>query len=201
MKSLAPSEAEIQQVRETARRLLKAPDLELHVHFDIHSGVSNHRALLRNRLKTAIQEAFPSAGEISKILIPGTRGPLGGVFFSLSHCPLASGFALASTRVGFDVESASRVHTGLNMRIRNTKDVPAALASLCFWSAKESAFKAFSMEESSTLSQIAITSWDETPEGHFLFEASTESAGGKGIAANIQTTTVSIFRKQPSFSR
>jgi phosphopantetheinyl transferase (holo-ACP synthase) len=191
-------------LQEFAKKHLGLPTLRVFLDGRIHSGIQDHRVLLRQHLMETLKQSFPQipANLLAKVGIPGEVLPLQSVHFSISHSPQAGGYAVADSGapLGFDIEDTSRVSPRISQRIRHADDLPKAQASVHFWAAKEAAFKSFFMNESSTLSQIAITSWDETSNG-ISFRAQTAHASGNGVVSRIHALSISIFLKVSSFSR
>lgn len=197
--------------QEFAKDRLNLPSLRLCLNPTLTANVTNHRALVRELLVKTIEKSFPSVPRElrSQVLKPGTVMALQNpestslVYFSLSHTQSCTGYAVAysDSPLGFDLEEASRVTPKLLKRIKHSDDLPDALNSPMLWSAKESAFKAIFMNESSTLSQIAITSWRQSQNGFISFEARGAGTMGSGVASKIQSLSIAIFLKGPSFSR
>jgi hypothetical protein len=79
---------------------------------------------------------------------------------SVSHCPLASGFALSHQRIGFDIEDQRRLHAVVIERVSTPEEVQACPLLPGLWVAIESAFKA----PLKVISELRIFDWKVEPQ-------------------------------------
>lgn len=141
------------------RELLACPSLqcEIHIHWASESvnpkAHSQHRQLIRTRLS-----------EISGMDLtePSRRPHAPGLEISISHCPLAGGFALCDSQntIGFDLEEAIRLQDSVVKRVSQVEEFAQAPSPAHLWVAKEAAFKSLAPhQQPSVLSKIAVRDW------------------------------------------
>lgn len=138
------------------------------------SREDGHRQLIRQEVAQAFSErGWPLPGYLME---PGTPPVLGDPPMSLSHCPLAGGFALTSptklTSLGFDIESTERVTVSVVSRISTPEEVNLAPDPASLWVAKEATYKALPRAiQPFVTSQIEIVGWLTLGQNFYRFNA------------------------------
>ncbi len=123
--------------------------MDLQIFRDLKSTDPTARAKLHQRLKSSLKD---------------------GSYFSVSHCPIASGFIIANSAVGLDLESIERIHRPLVARISSPSEMDLAPFFEALWVAKESAFKAVARQQNlKVISQIEVVRWTNS-QNKFYFE-------------------------------
>jgi hypothetical protein len=107
---------------------------------------------------------------------------------SVSHCPMAGGFALTLSRefIGFDLEVASRVRPTLARRICQTEEeFRSAPDAAALWASKEAAYKSLrGFQQPEVISQIEIGRWQRLSQCEtYQVVAIKGESFGRGLGA------------------
>lgn len=99
---------------------------------------------------------------------PETRG----CFVSISHCPLAGGYAWITKpwQVGFDLEVSERVTHSIAERVSSPQELAKAPGPHFLWAAKEATFKSLlGPHQPDLMTQVTTQFWFEDTPDHFTF--------------------------------
>lgn len=184
-------------------RLLNDPNFFLDVRPEWRSSASNgHRLKIREALAERLHD--PGLLDLSKL--PANESSS----VSISHCPLAGGYALGSPNatLGFDLEDATRVRPAVVARVSLAHELTEAPSVPLLWTAKESAFKALrGVQQPAVVSELKITGWRTAlssiePISHqnlWVFEAlhssRNESIAGNGVTLQLGNLIYAFFSR------
>lgn len=126
--------------------------LSFRIFDDLHANSPGSRAELERRLQTDLA----ALTDKSDLVAPPR--------YSISHCPLASGYAIASSphigAVGFDLEELHRISRPIVERVSTPEELQAAPDFRALWVAKEAAFKALNRKGKMTvMTEARILDW------------------------------------------
>lgn len=116
-----------------------------------------------------------------EFLLPGHLGGACRGFFSISHCPIAGGFALLESAnpngyIGLDLEQVGRVTTEIAARVSSPREMGSCPDLTSLWVAKESVYKSLPpSHQPKTLANIGISSWKISSSDHVV-----QFRGGNG---------------------
>lgn len=155
------------------------PDLKI----DIRREWSSTRSSARQAIREAVSAELLAIGlrEDASAVLDLTKIPRPKLArVSISHCPLAGGFALSRSAkaLGLDLEDPLRVRDEVISRISAREEIERAPARKLLWVAKEAAFKALSGTENGLISQNFVTDWREFLQGELWnFKVNGDSQG------------------------
>jgi phosphopantetheinyl transferase (holo-ACP synthase) len=147
-----------------------------------HEG---HRLEVRQEVMRALQLRGWSLP--NHLLEPGSLPSAGDPPMSVSHCPLAGGFALTAparnVSLGFDLEAIERVTAPIVSRISEPKELAIAPDLASLWVAKEASYKALPRSiQPLVTSQIEIGGWLTLGQNFYRFNAGLKGSQHFGNA-------------------
>ncbi len=159
------------------------------------SDSSDYRQQLRARLvDEARRMGNLTEGEAETWLDLSRPPQANQIFCSISHTRRLGGFVLSRVPVGFDIEALGRVSKRVVDRISTPVEVLNAPDGESLWVAKEAVFKCLQGKHQPTvLSEIHISTWEPTPQGAFLYQATTQKAPPRGIRGVVWRDETWIF--------
>ncbi len=148
-------------------------ELILNIQSYWNSLVENHRRLIRLDLYNQLKQFKHPIPSPSNILNLNSHPTTPHFSISISHCPLAGGYALVPKpyQIGIDIEDSNRLTESVINRI-STADERQASPSMCaLWVAKEASFKVIQNDLNlKTFSKVKITQWVNIKKNQFMFE-------------------------------
>ncbi|MGE0763527.1 MAG: hypothetical protein AB7N80_09645 [Bdellovibrionales bacterium] len=150
---------------------------------DWRAQEQNHRPILRaaalESLRELAQSKTPAVSlpaNLKDVFQDLKKPPqVTGFTVSISHCPLAGGFAVAFSdegQLGFDLENAAQVTPEIALRVSSKQELEQAPSPACLWTAKEATFKSLlGPAQPLVLSAIHLHNWHVLERGVWLFSA------------------------------
>lgn len=189
--------------------LIKPPhyfqsQLELYFYPEITSRQKDYRSQLRDRLANRLSQLNESP--LHKSIQDLTQLPNHpGYQMSLSHSPLASGFALIKEdkiRVGFDIESIDRITEPVIRRLSSKSETQQAIDWKHIFPAKEAAWKALNKPfQLPHLTAVNTKAWEAIEPNWYKFqiEISEELVDGLGGLYVNSDTYICFFISSSTF--
>lgn len=142
---------------------------------------SNHRGS-RELIRESVSAALPDLDneQKNKLRKLGGRPLPAGWSLSISHTLELGGWMAVPlpAHIGYDVETASRVQMNLIRRVCSDAEITEAPQPAFLWAAKEACYKSLPPEsQPDTFTALAITGWQESVPGLFVFRASVPGHG------------------------
>lgn len=157
------------------QNLLNNSNLYLKVSPDWNSSIENHRLLLRKSLALELTQNGYSGSDLQEVLNLNKIPKLLNGSASISHCPLAGGWALSlghEKQIGFDLEVASKISSAVVVRMGSEAELELAPGPAQLWAGKEATFKSLlGPTQPVVLSQIRITNWRTESSNLWQFTA------------------------------
>lgn len=155
------------------------------VNFAWSSRHEGHRQAVRNEVLRAFQLRGWSLPH--HLLEPGSLPSVDDPPMSVSHCPLAGGFALTApstnVSIGYDLEATERVTAPIVSRISEPDELATAPDPASLWVAKEATFKALPRSiQPLVTSQIEIVGWLTLAQNFYRFNAGLKGSQHFGNA-------------------
>jgi hypothetical protein len=142
------------------------PRFKLKIDETWNSTVRNHRSHIRSNLCDSLAAAGES--DLQQWLDLKNRPMPKAHNVSISHCPVAGGFAQIPKphKVGLDLEDLSRDITSVVSRISTADELKVAPSAAALWVAKESVLKAIGL---TLVSEARVNSWKTLGNSSWTF--------------------------------
>ncbi|MCJ8275315.1 MAG: hypothetical protein HRT44_00455 [Bdellovibrionales bacterium] len=176
--------------------------LELYYSTEIHSGIKDHRSLIRESIRNQISK---NGFEVTDQILDFSQLPQHEkLSINLSHCKHASGFAVVDKKysIGFDVEEQARSNEKLIGRIAGAIEISKTPDPKALLSAKEACWKAISEAHGiSTISQIETISWKSVTQNWSEYEVlfDKKPINGRGFVTEQSGIYISFYIAPSTF--